>query len=208
MFVGELISSAIQVLVFALIPFAAHLIGKKSARGFLQDIGFYRPERRTVLLALLASAVLFLIMWGVCFAAGAAKLFHDEASVTGMLRAAGFSADTVLALLAIAWIKTSLSEEILFRGFIGKRLIRRFGFPAGNLMQAALFGVVHGLLIALAAADRVSAWIIVLLVILSGAAGYIVGWIKEKRGNGSLVPGWIAHGLGNTVGYSLIAFVL
>ena len=45
-------------------------------------------------------------------------------------------------------------------------------------------------------------------MILSGAAGYIVGWIKEKRGNGSLVPGWIAHGLGNTVGYSLIAFVL
>lgn len=208
MLINELMTSVIQVLVFAFIPFIVFLIGKRSARGFLQDIGFYRPESRTVLYALLASIVLFVILWGVFIAAGTFEIFHDEASVTGMLRAAGFSYETLFALIVIAWIKTSLSEEIFFRGFLGKRLIRRFGFQAGNSMQAAIFGLIHGFLIMLASANQVSGWIIVLLVVLSGAAGYIVGWIKEKRGNGSLVPGWIAHGLGNTIGYALIAFVL
>jgi len=113
-----------------------------------------------------------------------------------------------VSLLAIAWVKTSLSEEILFRGFLGRQLIRRFGFPAGNLMQAAVFGLVHGIILTLASANQVSGGFIALLVFLSGAAGYIIGWIKEKLGNGSLIPGWIAHGLGNTIGYSVIAFVL
>lgn len=208
MLVNELVSSLIQVLVFALIPFVVHLMGKKSARGFLQSIGIYRPEGRTVLYALLASVVLFLIMWGAFFAAGAVEVLHDEATVTGMLRAAGFSSDAVLTLLVIAWIKTSLSEEILFRGFLAQHLIRRFGFPAGNLMQAAIFGLVHGIILTLASANEVSGWFIPLLVFLSGTAGYVIGWIKEKQGNGSLIPGWLAHGLGNTLGYFVIAFVL
>jgi len=207
-FVNELVSSVIQVLVFAAIPFIVYLIGTKSAKGFLKDIGFYRPEGKTVQLALVASIVLFLVLWGVFLAAGAVEMFHDEASVTGMLRAAGLSSDTVLALIVMAWIKTSLSEEIFFRGFLGKRLIRRFGFLAGNLMQAGMFGAVHGILIALASEAQVPGWWIALLVITSFAAGCIIGWIKEKRGNGSIIPGWIAHGLGNTVGYFVIAFVM
>lgn len=207
MFVSELITSVIQVLVFALIPVIVYLIRRKSARGFLKYMGFYRPERRTVWYALLASVVLFLIMWGVFLATGAVEVLYDEATVTGMLRAAGLSFETVLSLLVIAWIKTSLSEEILFRGFLAKLLIRRFGFQVGNLWQAAIFGVIHGLLILLVAAHQVSVWLIVLIVFLSSAAGYILGWLKEQRGNGSLIPGWIAHGLGNTMGYFLIAFV-
>lgn len=208
MFVGELASAVIQVLVFSLIPFIVHVVTAKSAKGFLRSVGLYRPERRTVLLALAASVVLFLVMWGMFFATGTVDMLHDEASVTGMLRAAGFSTDAALTLLAIAWIKTSLSEEILFRGFIGRRLIGRFGFRAGNLLQAALFGVLHGLLITIASANRFAVWQIALIFLLTGAGGWVLGWIKEKKGNGSLIPGWMAHGFGNTVGYAVTAFVV
>lgn len=208
MFVGELASAVIQVLVFSLIPFIVHVVTAKSAKGFLRSVGLYRPERRTVLLALAASVVLFLVMWGMFFATGTVDMLHDEASVTGMLRAAGFSTDAALTLLAIAWIKTSLSEEILFRGFIGRRLIGRFGFRAGNLLQAALFGVLHGLLITFASANRFAVWQIALIFLLTGAGGWVLGWIKEKKGNGSLIPGWMAHGFGNTVGYAVTAFVV
>lgn len=208
MFVGELASAVIQVLVFSLIPFIVHVVTAKSAKGFLRSVGLYRPERRTVLLALAASVVLFLVMWGMFFATGTVDMLHDEASVTGMLRAAGFSTDAALTLLAIAWIKTSLSEEILFRGFIGRRLIGRFGFRAGNLLQAALFGVLHGLLITFASANRFAVWQIALIFLLTGAGGWVLGWIKEKKGNGSLIPGWMAHGFGNTVGYAVTAFIV
>jgi len=207
-FVGELASAVIQVLVFSLIPFIVHVVTAKSAKGFLRSVGLYRPERRTVLLALAASVVLFLVMWGMFFATGTVDMLHDEASVTGMLRAAGFSTDAALTLLAIAWIKTSLSEEILFRGFIGRRLIGRFGFRAGNLLQAALFGVLHGLLITFASANRFAVWQIALIFLLTGAGGWVLGWIKEKKGNGSLIPGWMAHGFGNTVGYAVTAFIV
>ncbi len=40
-------------------------------------------------------------------------------------------------------IQTGLSEEILFRGFLAKRLISRFGFATGNLLlsMAEAFGL-------------------------------------------------------------------
>ena len=41
-------------------------------------------------------------------------------------------------------IQTGLSEEILFRGFLGKRLIAKFGFAVGNVVQGLLFGTLHG----------------------------------------------------------------
>ena len=41
-------------------------------------------------------------------------------------------------------IQTGLSEEILFRGFLAKRLISRFGFATGNLPQGLVFGLLHG----------------------------------------------------------------
>jgi len=208
LFLDELITSIVQLLVFSLIPFVVYLVGRKSARGFLRDIGFYRPEGRTVLLALLVSVALFAIMWGAFFVTDSVELLQDEASVAGRLRAAGLSLDTALALIVIAWIKTSLSEEILFRGFAAKRLIRRLGFQAGNILQALIFGVIHGLLIALVPDNPIAGWKIALIVALTGAAGWIIGWIKERRGNGSIIPGWIAHAVGNTIAYSVVAFAL
>jgi len=37
-----------------------------------------------------------------------------------------------------SFIQTGLSEEIFFRGFLEKRLIRKFGFQIGNAMQSIL----------------------------------------------------------------------
>src|SRR5690606_1814295 len=146
MLAAELISSVLQVLVFSLVPLIVHLVSTRSPVGFLRSIGLYRPEARTVWYAVAASLALFPIMWGACFAAGNVEPLYAPGTVAGMLRAAGLSPETVLALLLIAWVKTSLSEEILFRGFLGRLLIRRLGFAAGNLLQAAVFGIVHGIL--------------------------------------------------------------
>jgi len=68
LFVSELVTSVIQVAAFSLIPFLVYVIGKKkTTRGFWKDLGFYRPEKRTVAYALLASLAMFLIMWGAFF---------------------------------------------------------------------------------------------------------------------------------------------
>lgn len=127
-------------------------------------------------------------------------------SVTGKLRLMGFNSTSVSLLLIIALIKTSFSEEILFRGFIAKRLIHKFGFKAGNFWQAIVFGLVHLLLFGLL--SNTAFLPLMIIFVFSTFAGWAIGYIKEKYANGSIIPGWIAHGLGNTISYWVIAFVI
>jgi len=105
-----------------------------------------------------------------------------------------------LAILAL--FKTALAEELLFRGLIGKRLIARLGFGIGNACQAALFGAVH-LLVALS--PLATAGLVAALVAFTAATGFINGWLNEKRGGGSILPGWAAHASANLIAYAAVA---
>lgn len=124
----------------------------------------------------------------------------------GQLRASGTGMQTVIALFIITWIKTSLSEEIFFRGFICTKLVSRFGFRTGNLLQATIFGLVHLFLFYILTNAGIA--FSILAFCLSGFAGYAIGYVKEKTGNGSTVPGWIAHGLGNMISYTILVYFM
>lgn len=106
----------------------------------------------------------------------------------------------------IAMVKTSLSEEILFRGFIAKRLISALGFKWGNLLQALIFGLVHLALFWILMDAKV--WFLAFIFMLSAVAGYMIQYINEKFSGGSIIPGWIAHGFGNTISYFVIVFLI
>lgn len=49
---------------------------------------------------------------------------------------------------------------------------------------------------------------LIFIFLLSGIEGYTTGYIKETIGNGSIIPSWIAHRLGNMISYVIIGFVL
>ena len=102
-----------------------------------------------------------------------------------------------LLLGGLAWglIQTGLSEEILFRGFLGKRLIHKFGFITGNITQALLFGLLHGVMFFSAVGLAVA----VFITMFSGFIGWGMGYINEKHANGSILPSWLIHGVGNVV---------
>lgn len=70
----------------------------------------------------------------------------DPNSITGKLRTMEFGTNAIILLLIIGVFKTAFAEEILFRGFIAKRLISVFGFVKGNLFQAIIFGIIPRLL--------------------------------------------------------------
>lgn len=57
----------------------------------------------------------------------------------------GQGAAAILPILLFGMIQTGLSEEILFRGFILKRLSKKLGFQWANFLQALIFGVIHGI---------------------------------------------------------------
>ena len=98
-----------------------------------------------------------------------------------------------MPVLLHAVIQTALSEEILFRGFLGKRLIGRFGSTIGNTAQAVVFGLMHVALFASFAPPVPLA----LIGAVTAANGWIMGWINEECAGGSIVPSWLLHATAN-----------
>lgn len=115
---------------------------------------------------------------------------------------------TALLLLVFAvedLVQTSLSEEILFRGLLGKRLIAKLGFALGNSIQAVLFGALH-VLAPFQKLDSPSLALIAFSFLMPALLGWCSGWINERPGGGSILPGWIAHGVGNLFTSVYLAF--
>src|SRR5690606_6806380 len=137
----------------------------------------------------------FPLMLGLLHVAGAADVLADPASQTGRLRelaeARGVAAMLFVAVFQAA-VTTALSEEILFRGFLAKRLVSRLGFGAGNTLQALVFGAVHGVLLTGTATETSgpspAVWAAV--VLLPAVQGWLMGWLNERLAGGSIVPGW------------------
>ena len=205
--VNELISTILQIGVFTVIPFIFFLLRKDKGITFFRYIGLYKPTTKSLIYVVFASLIILIGVVGLIFIDDSIKqAVWSPYSVTGKLRLMGFSATSVIILLIIALFKTSFSEEILFRGFIAKQLINRLGFKTGNILQAVIFGLLHLLLFWLLA--KSSFFQLTFIFVFSSFAGWTIGYIKEKFANGSIIPGWIAHGLGNTLSYFIIAFII
>jgi len=205
---SAILSSIVQVLVFILIPFIFYVIAHRHIHGFATWIGLYAPKRQTMrdagLLVLVMSPILLLVF----YAPGLHAAATDPATVSGHLRAAGLSISTLVQLVVYAGVQTALSEEILFRGFIAKRLITWLGFTWGNIWQALIFGVLHFFIIIAALSQRGSLLTGIVIGVLISLIGWFLGFINERRGNGSIIPSWSAHAISNLLAYSLFAFVL
>ena len=207
MILNEATSAILQVLAFSLIPFIVYLFRKKPRKGFFAYLGLYPTTTKAALYAL-ASTLIFIVggLGVTLISKDISAVLHAPGTVTHKLGELGIGPSAILLLLILAGIKTSLSEEILFRGFIGKRLMSLLGFQWGNFLQALLFGLLH---IVMFWALMGAVWpFLIYTFLLSGIGAYVIGIINEKVGNGSIFPGWISHGVGNAVSYFLIAFVM
>ncbi|KRE90587.1 hypothetical protein ASG87_18715 [Frateuria sp. Soil773] len=202
MLIGAALAPALAqiavVLVIAGLVYAA--FGRKA--GFRRYVGLYRAPVPVVSIgmgigiAIAATAVAFPSVRAVAGGEGTAI----AAVLSGPDRAAAW-----IALVVTALLKTAASEEILFRGLIAKASIRWLGFPAGNVVQAAIFGSVHLALLAVAKVDHV---IVFVLCVNAGVLGWIAGWLNERRANGSILPGYAMHASANLVTYCTIALML
>lgn len=201
-----LINAIKQVLLFALIPFLIYLIRERTVTGFAKYLGLKRSTQKANLYAVLlmlalASPTMIIVMIDESFK----EVLHDPRSVTGTLKMMGLGMESIFTLLVIAILKTSLSEEIFFRGFVAKRLIAITNYKTGNLLQAFIFGIIHTLLF-LTITDNILFLVIIFVIPTIGA--YVKVHLNEKLADGSIIPGWIAHASANLLAYSLIAFVL
>jgi len=200
--INEIISTILQIVIFTAIPFFVYLIAHRRIKGFFDYIGLRKPKARTMIYAL-GCAVAFVLpaLLLVFFSPSILEVVTAPNTVIGKLRANGLSLTTFIVLILKALIQTALTEEILFRGFIAKRLIGWLGFTSGNLLQALLFGAMHLLIFA---GQEFSLALAGGIVLYPAIGGWIMGYLNERVGNGSILPGWLMHGLTNLIAYSAL----
>ena len=203
---NEFIGAVLQVLMFMLIPFIVYLIKHKGVKGFFNYIGLKKSTPKANLLAILtcllfAAPPLILTLVNPDFR----TIMFDPNSITGKFRQMGFGTGSIIILLLIALFKTSLSEELFFRGFVAKRLIAGLGFLRGNVMQAFIFGIIHTILFSFTTRDPL---FLVVIFLIPSIGAYVSVILNEKMANGSIIPGWIAHGLANVLAYGIVGFLL
>ena len=200
------IDAILQIIFFTLFPFLVYIIKNKSVKGFLNYIGLIKPTKKSVFLAVLLSLLfampMLLLTW---ISEDLKKIMFNPDSITGNFRQMEFGIKAVYILIVIALFKTSFAEEILFRGFIAKRLINVFGFKKGNFLQAIVFGFIHAALFALIINNYV---FLIIIFIIPSIAAYFAVYLNEKFANGSIIPGWISHGLANLLVYSIVGFIM
>lgn len=188
----DIFYAVLQVLLFSLIPLIVWAITARNKENFFSWIGLRKiqtkdPFKFALLFIVLFGGVCLISLWVVPLIIGG-----EETAASGF---AGGGVSVIPGILIHSVIQTGLSEEILFRGFFGKRFVARLGFAAGNLIQAGLFGIMHGALFFMMIGWERAAG----LTLLTGGIGWIQGYLNEKKAGGSILPSWIFHALTNII---------
>lgn len=179
-------SGIMQVIVFSLIPFLCWVIKYKKQDNFFKWIGLYKPVK----LVSNKKATIAMVIYFAAFILSYIISKEVSSNFENM------GAVGIVPSLIVCFIQNGLSEEILFRGFIGKRLIAKFGKVSGILMQAVLFGFMH-IALALAMNLPINISLMVSYFIIPTIAGWMLGYIDEKIYNGSIIPSIVLHGIVN-----------
>lgn len=199
--VQQMMNALIQIALFAFLPFVWWLISARRKSPFLEWLGL-KPLKdtgsRKIWLWILLGSLFFLVLSFLLVYPAVKNLNTATSNFSGL----GFQA--LPAILIYGLFQTALPEELLFRGFLLKRLANRLPFVMANSIQAALFGLIHGLMFI-----TILSWHQTLLIILctGGIAAYM-GFVNEKKSDGSILASWIMHALANVVVGSLSAFML
>ena len=187
LFINKIVISILQIILFGIIPFVWWLITARKHQKFTEWIGLKKIEEgKKTLLSIIMVSIAFLFP-------GALTLYAIRDIETAASDFTGLGVAVIPAIVIYATFNTAFPEELLFRGFILKRLTNKFCFNIANFTQALLFGLLHGLMFY--ALVRVVKTI--LIITLTGAIAWLMGCINEKNSNGSIIPSWIIHTVSN-----------
>ena len=206
--VSSITTAIVNLIVFSVLPFLWWLLRHRKETGFFQWLGFYRPRLKSKWWVLVIFAVLYYFFYNFDFTQliDPATLEYVENSDAVSANAfAGIGAAAILPALIQNFIANGVAEEILYRGFLCKRLCGKLGTAAGIVLQAVLFGLMHNVLYMLVGLD-VGLWYHILTFVFTGMGALLLGWLNEKIYNGSIIPSIVLHGAGNFIATMLVAF--
>ncbi|MEY9974860.1 membrane protease YdiL (CAAX protease family) [Lysinibacillus sp. RC46] len=193
------ISAIIQVILFSVIPFIWWFFSARKEQTFLTWLGLKKPvienKGNYFLWSLFIIILLFVPLITISY-------FYLDSSTLATNRFTGLGFSALIPALFHSIVQTGLSEELLFRGFLLKRFMHKFGFQMGNIMQSLLFGILHGLLMF----SFIPFGVVVLVVIATAFVGYLMGWINERKSNGSIITSWGIHSIVNLIAAFITMF--
>ncbi|WP_410768416.1 CPBP family intramembrane glutamic endopeptidase [Fontibacillus sp. BL9] len=200
MIVSLVISAIFQVILFTAVPFVYWLLTSRKIISFIRWIGLKKPQNvssNRFIVFFAGTVVIF-----SCSGLIASSFLDTQTLASSQFYGVGYAG--LIPALIYSFVQTSLSEEILFRGFIGKRLGAKLGFGTGNVIQAFLFGLVHAVMLYGSAGLLRS----LIVLLLTGAVGWSIGVINEKLSGGSILPGWMLHGVTNFISAVVMMYKL
>lgn len=185
MLLNEIVSSIIQILLFSIVPFVWWLITARKKESFYVWIGLKKASAISWKSLLVVTSLFIMVSVFTLY------LTKDVETATSEFEGLGISA--LLPAFVYAVFHTSLPEELLFRGFLLKRLSHPFGFRAANIIQGLLFGLLHGaMFLNLAGLTRK-----ILIIFVTSGIAFAMGYINEKKSGGSILPSWFIHATAN-----------
>lgn len=187
LFINKIVSSILQIVLFAIVPFIWWFVTARKHQKFSQWIGLKKIDggKRT-LIAIVTVSIAFLVL-------GALTLYMIRDIDTATSEFSNLGVNAIPAIVIYAAFNTAFPEEILFRGFLLKRMANQFDFNIANLIQALLFGLLHGVMFF----SLVGVIKAILIIIFTGAIAWFMGFINEKKSDGSIIPSWIIHTISN-----------
>ena len=198
MLISKLASSVLEMILFSLVPFIWWLVTARKKEGFFKWIGLRRVDRDKLKPAVICT----LVAIPVIVALGTAPLFMVRDVEMATSEFSGLGAKGIPAALVYAVLNTSLPEEILFRGFLLKRMQTKLGFTAANIIQSVVFGLIHGVML-FAATGPIKA---VMIILFTAVTAFIMGRVNEKKAGGSILPSWCIHAASNIVSAFIALF--
>ena len=205
---SSITTTIVNLIVFSLVPFIWWFFRHRKEEGFFRWIGFFKPQLKSKWWILLVFAILYDFFYNFDFtqfvSSETLEYIESSAAVSANVFA-GMGVAAILPAFIENFIANGVAEEILYRGFLCKRLISKAGLVKGIILQAVLFGLMHNLLYILAGLD-VGLWYHTLTFIFTGTGALLLGWLNEKIFNGSILPSILLHGTGNFIASMLVAF--
>lgn len=187
--VNKIISSIMQIFSFSLIPLIWWLVTARKKESFFKWLGLIKLKKENKKDSTISMIIISLSYIMVSFIT--IYLIKDIETATSEFDGMGMRA--LLPALVYAIFNTSLPEEILFRGFLLKRIASKFGYMIANIIQSIIFGLIHGIMFFNVLGVVKTA----VIILFTGIIAFAMGYINEKKANGSIVPSWFIHALSN-----------
>lgn len=198
LFISKVVSSILQIILFAAVPVLWWYVRARKEQSFAHWIGLTRIEGgRKTLAATLLVTIAFLLT-------GTFTLYMLRGIETAASEFEGLGVRALPAVVIYAAFNTAFPEELLFRGFLLKRMKQKFGLGLANFIQSLLFGLLHGAMFFSVA----GVWKTILIILLTGTVAWLMGIINERCAGGSIIPGWIIHTVSNLFSGICSAFSL